>query len=47
MKENNLLDNSIDEIKINKIIQDNFSITWLWFYQLQLPIHSKLEKKAF
>jgi len=47
MKENNLLDNSIDEIKINKIIQDNFSITWLWFYQLQLPIILSWKKKLF
>ncbi len=47
MKENNLLNSSIDEIKINKIIQDNFSTTWLWFYQLQLPIILSWKKKLF
>lgn len=47
MKKNNLLNSSIDEIKINEIIQDNFSITWLWFYQLQIPIHISWKKKVF
>ena len=47
MKKNNLLNSSIDEIKINEIIQDNFSITWLWFYQLQIPIHISWKKKIF
>ena len=47
MKENNLLNSSIDEIRINKIIQDNFSTTWLWFYQLQLPIILSWKKKLF
>lgn len=47
MKKNNLLNSSIDEIKINEIIQDNFSTTWLWFYQLQIPIHINWKKKIF
>ena len=47
MKKNNLLNSSIDEIKINEIIQDNFSIIWLWFYQLQIPIHISWKKKIF
>ena len=47
MKKNNLLNSSIDEIKINEIIQDNFSITMAMVLSASNTNSYKLEKKNF